>query len=82
VALFGGFDLGWFSSSSALFGDDPTQVLNPIFGEGGDAFLADTVDPGAAVFWEHVGQLEEPVFVLAEQVGDVTDGEDVCDGGD
>jgi len=44
--------------------------------------LADAVDSEAAVFWEHVGrQLEKPVFVLAEQVGDVTDGEDMCDGG-
>jgi hypothetical protein len=77
------FDLGRLASSSALFGDDLAQALNPIFGEGGDAVLADAVDPEAAVFWEHVGrQLEEPVFVRAEQVGDVTDGEDMCDGGD
>jgi hypothetical protein len=35
VALFGGFDLGWFASSSALFGDDLAQVLNPILVKAG-----------------------------------------------
>jgi hypothetical protein len=32
-----------------------SRFLNAIFGEGGDAILADAVDPEAAVFREHVG---------------------------
>jgi hypothetical protein len=66
-----------------LTGDDLAQVLDAVLGEGGHAVLTDAVDPEAAVFWEHVGrQLKEPVVVLAEQVGDVADGEDMCDGVD
>ncbi|HME21573.1 MAG TPA: hypothetical protein VKI44_09555 [Acetobacteraceae bacterium] len=44
------------------------------------AVLADAVDAKATVFREHVDrQLVQPVFVLAEPVGDVADGEDGCD---
>ena len=57
------------------------QVVDAVSGEGGNAILADAIDPESAVFREHVGlQLEEPVFVLAEQVGDVGDREDGADG--
>jgi len=58
------------------------QVVDAVSGEGGNAILADAIDPEAAVFREHVGlQLEEPVFVLAEQVGDVANGKDMGDDG-
>ena len=40
--------------------------------KGGHAILADATDAEAAVFGEHVDrQLVRPVFVLAEQVGDL-----------
>jgi hypothetical protein len=49
--------------------------------KGGYAILADAVDAKAAVFREHVDQeVVQPIFVLAEHVGDVADGEDGCDG--
>src|SRR5215469_1584823 len=39
------------------------------------------IDPKAAILREHVARkVEEPVFVLAEQVGDVGDREDGADG--
>ena len=47
----------------------------------GHAVLADAVDAKATVFREHVDrQLVQPVFVLADHVRDVADGEDGCDG--
>ena len=42
-------------ASGSFIGDDLAQVLDAVFGEGGDAVLADAADPEAAVFWEHVG---------------------------
>src|SRR5205807_4293647 len=48
--------------------------------EGRHAVFADAIDPQAAVFGEHIGrQVEEPILVLAEQVGDVADREDGAD---
>src|SRR3954453_16659651 len=78
--LFGGFDRWRRTASGSLVDDDLTQVLDAVFGEGGHAMLTHAVDPEAAVFGEHVDrQLVQPVFVLAEQVGDVADREDGCD---
>jgi hypothetical protein len=54
--------------------------LVAVSGEGGHAVLADTVDPQATVFREHTDrQVEDPIFVFAEQVGDVADREDGAD---
>jgi hypothetical protein len=78
--LFGGFDRWRRTASGSLVDDDLTQVLDAVFGEGGHAILTHAVDPEAAVFGEHVDrQLVQPVFVLAEQVGDVADRKDGCD---
>ena len=53
----------------------------PYWAKASHAMLAGTVYTKAAVFGEHVDrQLVQPVFVLAEHVGDVADGEDGCDG--
>jgi hypothetical protein len=44
--------------------------------------LTKTVDAKAAVFREQVDrQIVQPAFALAEEVGDVADGEDGADGG-
>src|SRR5215831_3941183 len=80
AGLFGGFDRWRRAAGGSFVDDDLTQVLDAVFGEGGHAILIHAVDPEAAVFGEHVDrQLVQPVFVLAEQVGDVADGEDGCD---
>jgi hypothetical protein len=48
--------------------------------QGRHPILADTVDPKATVFREHVNrQVEDPIFVFAEQIGDVADREDGAD---
>ena len=53
----------------------------PSLVKGGHAILADAADAKATVFREHVDrQLVQPVFVLAEHVGDVADGEEGYDG--
>ena len=72
--------LGRGSSGRSLLGDDQAQVVDAVLGEGRHAVFADAIDPQAAVFGEHVGrQVEEPILVLAEQVGDVADREDGAD---
>jgi hypothetical protein len=79
VGLFGGFDQWRRTAGGSLVDDDLTQILDAVFGECGHAILTYAVDPEAAVFGEHVDrQLVQPVFVLAEQVGDVADREDGC----
>jgi hypothetical protein len=53
------------------------EALDAILGEGRDAVVTDAVDMQAAVFGEHVDlAFVQPVLVLAEQFGDVTDSED------
>ena len=48
--------------------------------EGRHAVLADAVNPEAAVLRLHAdGQVEEPIFLLAEEICDVADGEDGAD---
>ena len=48
--------------------------------EGRHAVLADAVNPEAAVFRLHAdGQVEEPIFLLAEEICDVADREDGAD---
>jgi hypothetical protein len=60
------------ATGGALVGDDLAQVVDVVFGEGGYGILADAMDPKAAVFREHVDRrLVQPVFVLAELVGDM-----------
>lgn len=61
-------------------GDDLAQVFDAVSGEGGHAVLADTVDPETAVFREHADrQIEDPIFVFAEQFGNIADREDGAD---
>ena len=80
AGLFGEFDRWRRTSGGSFIDDDLAQVLDAVFGEGGHAILTHAVDPEAAVFGEHVDrQLVQPVFVLAEQIGDVADREDRCD---
>jgi hypothetical protein len=53
------------------------EALDAILGEGRDAVVTDAVDMQAAVFGEHVDlAFVQPVLVLAERFGNVTDGED------
>src|SRR3954465_13542616 len=67
---------GRSAAGGTLIGDDLAQVFDVVSGEGGHSVLADPVDPQAAVFGEHVdGEVFQPVFALAEQVGDVPDRE-------
>src|SRR5215471_14700161 len=78
--LFSGFDGWWRAAGGSFIGDDLAQILNAVLGKGGHAILPETVNPETAVFGEHVDrQLVQPVFVLAEQIGDVADREDGCD---
>ena len=70
-----------FVRNRSFVGDDLLQVFDAVTCEGGHAILADAIDPKAAILREHVARkVEEPVFVLAEQVGDVGDREDGADG--
>ena len=70
------------SSRGFFVGDDLLQAFDAVFGEGGDAVLADAVDAQAAVLREHVDrEVVQPLLVLAEQSGDVADREDGGDGG-
>jgi hypothetical protein len=41
------------SAGGSFVGDDLAQAFDAVLGEGGDAILADAVDPKAAVFGEH-----------------------------
>src|SRR3954454_1249060 len=67
-------------AAGARLCDDLGQVFDAVSGEGGHPVLADPVDPKATVFQEHVDrQIEDPIFVLAEQIGDVADREDGAD---
>src|SRR3954468_17913031 len=71
---------GRSAAGGTLIGDDLAQVFDAVSGEGGHPVLADPVDPEAAIFGEHVDrQVVQPVFVLAEQIGDVADREDGAD---
>src|SRR5215831_4373948 len=80
VGLFGGFDQWRCAAGGSFVDDDLTQVLDAVFGKRGHAILTHAVDPEAAVFGEHVDRrLVQPVFILAEQVGEVADREDGCD---
>ena len=68
------------AAGSTLIGDDLAQVFDAISGESGHPILADTVDPKATVFRAHANrQIEDPIFVFAEQIGDVADREDGAD---
>ena len=83
VTTAGGL-LWWRSGRSAaggtLIGDDLAQVFDAVSGEGGHPILADTVDPQTAVFREHADrQVEDLIFVFAEQSGDVADRKDGAD---
>ena len=61
-------------AAGSRISDDLAQVFDAISGESGHPILADTVDPKATVFREHVDrQIEDPIFVLAEQSGEVAD---------
>ena len=52
------------------------QALDAILREGRYAVLTNTVDPQTAVFGGHVDlEFPQPFRILAELVGDVTDGE-------
>ena len=51
-----------------------------MFPEDGRLWVYGVGENGVTAFGEHVDrQLVQPVFVLAEQVGDVADREDGCD---
>jgi hypothetical protein len=68
-------------TGSPFVSDDLLQAFDAVTREGGHAVLTDAIDPKAAILGEHVArEVEELVFVLAEQVGDVVDGEDGADG--
>ena len=57
------------------------QALDAILSERSYAIVADAVDVQAPIFREHVDrEFVQPVLILAEQFGDVGDGEDACDG--
>ena len=72
--------LGRRFSGGSFVGDDLAQVVDAISGEGDNTVLADAVNPQAAVFRVHIDrQVVQPVFVLAEEVGDVADREDGAD---
>src|SRR5246127_271481 len=78
---FGRFDLRRCAAGSSFFGNDLLQVFDAVTRKGGHAVVADAIDPKAAILGAHVtGKVEEPIFVLAEQVGDVADGKDGADG--
>src|SRR3954453_14634386 len=84
TVITAGSSLRWRGGRSAaggmLIGDDLAQVFDAVSGEGGHPILADTVDPKAPVFREHVDrQIEDPIFVFAEQIGEVADREDGAD---
>ena len=50
------------------------------FGERHDAVFADPVDPDDAILGFHfVGDVDQPVLVFAEILGDAIDGVDVMD---
>src|SRR4051812_42257330 len=71
---------GRSAAGSSRLGDDLAQVFEAVSGEGGHPILTDTVDPETAVFGEHVDRkVVQPVFVFAEQIGDVADREDGAD---
>src|SRR3954449_1164679 len=71
---------GRSAAGSPRIGDDLAQVFDAVSGEGGHPILADTVYPKATVFREHVDrQIEDPIFVFAEQIGDIADREDGAD---
>ena len=58
--------------------DEIDEVLDSEVGERHDAVFADAVDPDHAVFGFHfVGDVEEPVLVFAEILGDAVDRRDV-----
>ena len=60
---------GRSAAVSSLIGDDLAQVFDALFGESGHAVLADTVDPKATVFWEHVDrQIEAAPSICAAEV--------------
>src|SRR5438445_13000241 len=69
--LFRWFDLRRRVSGGSFIGDDLPQALDAVLSKGGYPILADAVDAKAAVFREHVDrEVVQPVFVLAEHVGD------------
>src|SRR3954447_3562843 len=62
------------AAGGILISDNLAQIFDAVSGEGGHAVLADTVDPEAAIFGEHVDrQIEDPIFVRAEQSGEDKD---------
>jgi hypothetical protein len=66
---------------SFFVSDDLLQAFDAVTREGRHAVLANAIDPKAAILREHVARkVEEPVFVRAEQVGDVADREGGADG--
>ncbi len=71
---------GRCAAGHSLIGDDLAQVFDTVSGEGGHAVLADTVDPQTAVFREHADrQVEDLIFVFAEQSGEAADRKDGAD---
>src|SRR5689334_15196870 len=71
---FGRVDLRRCAAGSSFLGDDLLQVFDAVTRKGGHAVFADAIDPKAAILGTHVtGKVEQPIFVLAEQVGDVAD---------
>ena len=60
--------------------DELDQALNAEVGERQDAFIADAIDPDDAVLDLHfVGDVPQPILVLAELFGDAGDRGDVMD---
>jgi hypothetical protein len=66
---------GWRCSGGLFIGDDLAQIVDTVLGEGSHAVFADAADPKGAVFRSD-RQVEEPVFVLTEEVCNVADRED------
>ena len=65
------------SSRGFFVGDGLLQALDTVISEGRYAVLANAVDAQAAVLREHIyREVVQPIFVLPEQSGDVTNRED------
>ena len=60
--------------------DEVPQAADAIVGEGRDAILAYAIDPDHTILWLHfAGELVEPALILAEFLGDESDGPDGMD---
>ena len=60
--------------------DQLDEVVDPVVGEGHDAFVAEAQDPDEAVLGLHFdGDVEQEVDIFAEVFGDAVDGSDAGD---